>query len=67
MQVKAANKLLKVISRKGGKRKIDGVPVFTAQNLNIAIATNDGIKWSMPMLSSYLLFLSIECVILWMK
>ncbi|XP_020088762.1 uncharacterized protein LOC109710520 [Ananas comosus] len=47
-QVKAANKLLKVISRKGGKRKIDGVPVFTAQNLNIAIATNDGIKWYTP-------------------
>ncbi|MQL95999.1 hypothetical protein Taro_028671 [Colocasia esculenta] len=44
-QVKAANKLLKDISQRNGKRKVDGVPVFTAQNLNIAIATSNGIKW----------------------
>lgn len=24
---------------------MSGVPVFTAQNLNIAIATSDGVKW----------------------
>lgn len=46
-QVKAANRLLKEIPTKG-RRKVDGVPVFTAQNLNIAIATNDGIKWYTP-------------------
>ncbi|XP_023550550.1 uncharacterized protein LOC111808666 [Cucurbita pepo subsp. pepo] len=43
-QVKAANKLLKCLSQNGGIKKIDGVPVFGAHNLNIAIATNDGIK-----------------------
>lgn len=47
-QVKAANDLLKRIPRKDGRRKLAGVPVFTAQNLNIAIATNDGIKWYTP-------------------
>ncbi|XP_008797550.2 uncharacterized protein LOC103712700 [Phoenix dactylifera] len=47
-QVKAANKLLRRIPQKRGKRKIGGVPVFTARNLNIAIATNDGIKWYTP-------------------
>lgn len=26
-------------------KKVDGVPVFSAQNLEIAIATTDGIKW----------------------
>lgn len=45
IQVKAANKLLKQIPMKHGKRRVDGVPVFTAQNLNIAIATSDGLKW----------------------
>ncbi|KAG7016851.1 hypothetical protein SDJN02_21962, partial [Cucurbita argyrosperma subsp. argyrosperma] len=44
-QVKAANKLLKCLSQNGGIKKIDGVPVFSAHNLNIAIATTDGIKW----------------------
>ncbi|XP_042403060.1 uncharacterized protein LOC121992633 [Zingiber officinale] len=47
-QVKAANELLKQIPRKHGRRKVDGVPVFTAHNLNIAIATNDGLKWYIP-------------------
>lgn len=47
-QVKAANELLKRIPQKGRRRKLDGVPVFTTQNLNIAIATNDGIKWYTP-------------------
>nr|XP_010925830.1 uncharacterized protein LOC105048266 [Elaeis guineensis] len=47
-QVKAANKLLRRIPQKSGRRKIAGVPVFTARNLNIAIATNDGIKWYTP-------------------
>lgn len=28
-----------------GRKKVDGVPVFSAQNLDIAIATTDGIKW----------------------
>lgn len=44
-QVKAANKLLKTIPQSDGRRRIDGVPVFSAQNLDIAIATADGIKW----------------------
>ncbi|XP_021643182.2 uncharacterized protein LOC110637400 isoform X2 [Hevea brasiliensis] len=45
-KVKAANQLLKTIPN--GRRKVDGVPVFTAQNLDIAIATADGIKWYTP-------------------
>lgn len=45
MQVKAAKKLLKTAPQRGRRRKLHGVPVFTAQNLNIAIATNDGIRW----------------------
>jgi hypothetical protein len=45
LQVKAANKLLKAIPQNGGSKKVDGVPVFSAQNLDIAIATTDGIKW----------------------
>ncbi|KAJ0043445.1 hypothetical protein Pint_17555 [Pistacia integerrima] len=44
-KVKAANKLLKTIPQSDGRRRIDGVPVFSAQNLDIAIATADGIKW----------------------
>ena len=44
-QVKAANKLLKKIPQNGERRRVDGVPVFGAQNLDIAIATTDGIKW----------------------
>uniref|UniRef100_A0A2N9FDN7 Tic22-like family protein n=2 Tax=Fagus sylvatica TaxID=28930 RepID=A0A2N9FDN7_FAGSY len=47
-QVKAANKLLKIIQQNGGSKKVDGVPVFSAQNLDIAIATTDGIKWYTP-------------------
>ncbi|KAK3008266.1 hypothetical protein RJ639_014952, partial [Escallonia herrerae] len=47
-QVKEANKLLKTIQQSGGRKKIDGVPVFSAQNLDIAIATTDGIKWYTP-------------------
>ncbi|XVF09955.1 hypothetical protein REPUB_Repub07fG0142000 [Reevesia pubescens] len=47
-QVKAANKLLKTIPESGESRKVDGVPVFGAQNLDIAIATTDGIKWYTP-------------------
>lgn len=45
LKVKAASKLLKTISQGNGNRQIDGVPVFSAQNLDIAIATSDGIKW----------------------
>ncbi|KAG8484203.1 hypothetical protein CXB51_022736 [Gossypium anomalum] len=47
-QVKAANKILKKIPQSDGKRKVDGVPVFGAQNLDIAIVTTDGIKWYTP-------------------
>ncbi|KAG2709781.1 hypothetical protein I3760_05G257600 [Carya illinoinensis] len=47
-QVKAANKLLKMIPQNGGSKKVDGVPVFSAQNVDIAIATTDGIKWYTP-------------------
>ncbi|KAI0496787.1 hypothetical protein KFK09_023111 [Dendrobium nobile] len=47
-QVKAANKLLRTIPKKGERRKVHGVPVFSANNLNIAIATADGVKWYTP-------------------
>ncbi|KAM6555754.1 hypothetical protein CsatB_002773 [Cannabis sativa] len=47
-QIKAANKILKTIPQNSGCKKVDGVPVFTAQNLDIAIATTDGIKWYTP-------------------
>ncbi|KAG0486518.1 hypothetical protein HPP92_008613 [Vanilla planifolia] len=47
-QVKAANKLLNTRPKKHGRRKVSGVPVFTAENLNIAIATTDGIEWYTP-------------------
>ncbi|XP_022996000.1 uncharacterized protein LOC111491342 [Cucurbita maxima] len=47
-QVKAANKLLKGLPENGGSKKIDGVPVFSAQNLDIAIATTDGVQWYTP-------------------
>ncbi|KAL7003497.1 hypothetical protein U1Q18_004651 [Sarracenia purpurea var. burkii] len=47
-QVKEANKLLKIMSHSGGRKRVDGVPVFSAQNLDIAIATIDGIKWYTP-------------------
>ncbi|KAK8656085.1 hypothetical protein V6N13_108644 [Hibiscus sabdariffa] len=44
-RVKEANKLLKTISQDGERRKVDGVPVLGAQNLDSAVATTDGIKW----------------------
>ncbi|KAI9160620.1 hypothetical protein LWI28_010042 [Acer negundo] len=47
-QVKAANKLLKTLPRNDRRKRVDGVPVFGAQNLDIAIATTDGIKWYTP-------------------
>ncbi|KAL0400682.1 UNVERIFIED_CONTAM: hypothetical protein Slati_4098100 [Sesamum latifolium] len=47
-QVKEANKLLKTLPHGDGKKKVEGVPVFSAQNLDIAIATKDGIKWYTP-------------------
>ncbi|KAL8199757.1 hypothetical protein R6Q57_013325 [Mikania cordata] len=47
-QVKEANKLLKNAPQNARKKKVEGVPVFTAQNLDIAIATADGIKWYTP-------------------
>ncbi|KAG6409863.1 hypothetical protein SASPL_127905 [Salvia splendens] len=47
-QVKEANKLLKVFPQIDGKKKVEGVPVFSAQNMDIAIATVDGIKWYTP-------------------
>ncbi|KAF3515257.1 hypothetical protein F2Q69_00005125 [Brassica cretica] len=47
-QVKAANKLLKSMPPNEKKQRVDGVPVFGAQNLDIAVATSDGIKWYTP-------------------
>ncbi|XP_052187242.1 uncharacterized protein LOC127798008 [Diospyros lotus] len=47
-QVKEANKLLKTMPQNGARKKVDGVPVFSSQNLDIAIATTDGIKWYTP-------------------
>lgn len=47
-QVRAANKLLRATGWRNGKRKIHGVPVFSAENLNIAIATKNGIRWYAP-------------------
>jgi hypothetical protein len=47
-QVKAANKLLKSMPQNGKTQKVEGVPVFGAQNLDIAVATADGIKWYTP-------------------
>ncbi|CAB4271497.1 unnamed protein product [Prunus armeniaca] len=47
-QVKAANKLLKAMQQNGRCKRVDGVPVFSAQNLDIAIASSDGIKWYTP-------------------
>ncbi|XP_074281735.1 uncharacterized protein LOC141606485 [Silene latifolia] len=46
-QVKAASKLLNGNKKTNG-RSIDGVPVFSAQNLDIAIATPEGVKWYTP-------------------
>lgn len=55
LQVKAASKLLKGNRKTGGDR-FDGVPVFSAQNLDIAIATPEGIKWY-----AFLLFSKLIC------
>ncbi|KAJ6979196.1 hypothetical protein NC653_027374 [Populus alba x Populus x berolinensis] len=44
-QVKAAHQLLKTIPHNYGSRRVDGVPVLSKQNSDIAIATKDGIKW----------------------
>lgn len=46
-QVKEASRLLRG-NKRNRARKIDGVPVFSAQNLDIAIATPEGIKWYTP-------------------
>lgn len=45
LQVKAANKLLKGNTQDGKCKRVDGVPVFSALNLDIAIASPDGVKW----------------------
>lgn len=45
LQIKEANKLLKTMPQNSGCKRVEGVPVFSAQNLDIAIATTDGIKW----------------------
>ncbi|KAL6626996.1 hypothetical protein ACP70R_030722 [Stipagrostis hirtigluma subsp. patula] len=47
-QVKAANRLLKSLPRRGRRKRLGGVPVFSAHNLNMAVATNDGIRWYTP-------------------
>ncbi|RAL54227.1 hypothetical protein DM860_018207 [Cuscuta australis] len=47
-QVKEANKLLNTMPQKGQRNRVDGVPVFSSQNLDVAIATKDGIKWYTP-------------------
>ncbi|CAN0902864.1 hypothetical protein LINGRAHAP2_LOCUS22239 [Linum grandiflorum] len=47
-QVKAAKQLLKTMPESDGKTTVDGVPIFSAHNLDIAIATSDGIKWYTP-------------------
>nr|GMC64810.1 Tic22-like family protein isoform 2 [Ipomoea batatas] len=47
-QVKEANKLLNTMHRNGRRKRVDGVPVFSARNLDIAIATKDGVKWYTP-------------------
>lgn len=47
-QVKAANKIIKTSAQNGKCKRVDGVPVFSAQNLDIAIASPDGVKWYTP-------------------
>jgi len=39
---------VKSFPQRGRKKRLRGVPVFSAQNLNIAVATNDGIRWYTP-------------------
>ncbi|KAG6781957.1 hypothetical protein POTOM_011343 [Populus tomentosa] len=50
-QVKTAHQLLKTIPHSYGSRRVDGVPVFSKQNSDIAIATKDRIKWYLDDLS----------------
>ncbi|KAJ6963510.1 hypothetical protein NC652_001972 [Populus alba x Populus x berolinensis] len=45
VQVKAAHQLLKTIPHSYGSRRVDGVPVFSKQNLDIVIVTKNEIKW----------------------
>ena len=40
IQVKESNKLLKIMSHNGGRKKVDGVPVFSAQNLRHCYSNN---------------------------
>lgn len=47
-QVKEANKLLQGNSMGRGANQLKGVPVFTAQNLSIVIATINGFRWYTP-------------------
>ncbi|GAB2265146.1 hypothetical protein Dimus_000211 [Dionaea muscipula] len=47
-QVRAANKLLKELPIGGASRTVDGVPVFSAQNLDVVIASRDGINRYTP-------------------
>eukprot|EP00252_Welwitschia_mirabilis_P010073 TRINITY_DN23178_c0_g1_i1.p1 TRINITY_DN23178_c0_g1~~TRINITY_DN23178_c0_g1_i1.p1 ORF type:complete len:558 (-),score=117.76 TRINITY_DN23178_c0_g1_i1:199-1872(-) len=48
VQVREANKLLRRNFKQKHARKLKGVPVFTARNLRIAVATSNGIRWFMP-------------------
>ncbi|KAJ6893612.1 hypothetical protein NC652_027608 [Populus alba x Populus x berolinensis] len=52
VQVKAAHQLLKTITHSYGSRRVDGVPVLSKKNSDIAIATKDGIKWCIDSLVS---------------
>ncbi|GAB2227658.1 hypothetical protein Droror1_Dr00009485 [Drosera rotundifolia] len=47
-QVKAANKLLKELPIGEASKTIDGVPVFSAQNLDVIIASRNGINRYTP-------------------
>lgn len=47
-QVREANKLLRGKSGPRRGKQLKGVPVFTAQNLSIAIASTNGIRWFTP-------------------
>ncbi|KAJ6976242.1 hypothetical protein NC653_031936 [Populus alba x Populus x berolinensis] len=42
--VKVAHQLLKTILHSYGSRRVDGVPVFSKQNLDFAIATKTGLS-----------------------
>ncbi|GLJ37392.1 hypothetical protein SUGI_0758850 [Cryptomeria japonica] len=47
-QVKEAKKLLREKSGLRRGKQLKGVPVFTAQNLSIAIASTNGVRWFTP-------------------